>query len=144
MFPIRSSSQLPMVVLAAATMFAACAPNTSPARQATRHMPTDGPQPAEGQTIADMFAGKFPGVQVVRAQGGGITLRIRGAGTLYNDGEPLILVDGMRIMSGNGGLQFLNPADIATIEIVKDVGALAFYGIQGANGVVLIRTKRAQ
>lgn len=144
MFRIRSDSRLPLVVLAAATLFAACAPNGSAPRQAAPHMPADGPQQAEGQTLAEMFAGKFPGVQVVRAQGGGITLRIRGAGTLHNDGEPLILVDGMRIMSGNGGLQFLNPGDIETIEIIKDVGALAFYGVQGANGVVLIRTKRGR
>lgn len=142
MFRIRSDSQLPLVMLAAATMLAACAPSGSAARQGGARMPLDGPQQAEGQTIAEMFTGKFPGVQVIRAEGGGITLRIRGAGTLHNDGEPLILVDGMQIMGS--GLQHLNPGDIATIEIVKDVAALAFYGVQGANGVVLIRTKRGR
>ena len=138
--PVRTATLT--LVLASAATVGACAPSRAGSGSDAYPASPEGPVRAQGQTMAEIFAGKFPGVRVFRAPGGGISLRIRNAGTLANDGEPLILVDGVRIMSGNGGLLFLNPADIETIEVLKDMASLSFYGIQGANGVVLITTKR--
>lgn len=143
MFRRNAIARAVIGALAGVTVVAACAPvrpgSPDPARQASSH----GPQKAEGQTIAEMFAGKFPGVQVFPGPGGGVTLRIRNAGTIYNKGEPLIIVDGTRLMPGTGGLLLINPADIDTIEVLKDAASASFYGLQGANGVVLITTKRS-
>lgn len=122
---------------------AACAPpgrgTVPPAREASSR----GPQKAEGQTMAEMFVGKFPGVQVLPAPGGGISLRIRNGGTIYNRGNPLIVLDGVPMTPGTGELLFIDPDDIDTIEVLKDAASSSFYGLRGANGVVLITTKRS-
>lgn len=138
--PVRTATLT--LLLASVGTLVACAPSRSGSTRDAYPASAEGPKEAKGQTMEEIFSGKFPGVRVFRAAGGGISLRIRNAGTLYNDGEPLFLVDGVRIMSGNGGLLFINPADIQTIEVLKDMASLSFYGIQGANGVVLITTKR--
>ena len=129
------------LVIISAVLFSGCAPVRG-ASAGDHPASPGGARKAKGDTMDEIFAGKFPGVRVFRAPGGGISLRIRNAGTLYNDGEPLYLIDGVRVMSGSNGLLFINPADIDTIEVLKDMASLSFYGIQGANGVVLITTKR--
>lgn len=97
---------------------------------------------AGGQRLEDMFAGKFPGVEVLHVPTGGIRLRIRGMSTILGDTEPLYIVDGTRVQSGTGGLLFIDPGDIQKIEVLKDIGSTSLYGSEGANGVVLITTKR--
>jgi len=84
--------------------------------------------------------GKAAGVQVTTtsgAPGAGLSVRIRGVGTL-NNSEPIYVVDGV-IMND---VAFLNTADIASMEVLKDASATAIYGSRGANGVVMITTKR--
>ena len=93
--------------------------------------------------MAEIFVGKFPGVQVLPAPGGGISLRIRNGGTFYNRGNPLIVLDGVPMTPGTAELLFIDPDDIDTIEVLKDAASSSFYGLQGANGVVLITTKRS-
>lgn len=83
--------------------------------------------------------GRTAGVQVAQASGSpgsALTVRVRGAGTI-NNSDPLYIVDGMPV----SGLDFLNPNDIETINILKDAASAAIYGARGANGVVLITTK---
>ena len=58
--------------------------------------------------------------------------------------EPLYIVDGTPVLPGpNGGLIGINPRDIASIEVLKDAGSTAFYGLRGSNGVIVIKTKHA-
>ncbi|WP_258104081.1 TonB-dependent receptor [Marinoscillum sp. MHG1-6] len=83
--------------------------------------------------------GRTPGVQVTNLSGQpgeAPTVRIRGAGTTGN-AEPLYVVDGMVV----GGIDFLNPGDIESIDVLKDAASAAIYGARAANGVVLITTK---
>ncbi len=83
--------------------------------------------------------GRTAGVQVAQnsgSPGSTLTVRIRGTGTI-NNSAPLYLVDGMPVE----GIDFLNPSDIASINILKDAASSAIYGARGANGVVLITTK---
>lgn len=105
---------------------------------------SDQPASAGGQRMEDLFAGKFPGVEVFRVPTGGIRLRIRGASTLLGDTEPLYIIDGTRVQSGTGGLLFIDPGDIQKIEVLKDIGSTSLYGSEGANGVILITTKRGR
>lgn len=91
-------------------------------------------------TAMQSLQGKVPGVQIVSsgAPGSGPTVRVRGVGTLEGESSPLYVVDGMFL----DNIDFLNPADIETISVLKDASAAAIYGVRAANGVVLIETKR--
>ena len=90
----------------------------------------------------ELFAGRFPGVQVYAA-GGGIAVRIRGASSFHGSTQPLYVVDGQIITPEGDGLIGINPNDVARIEVVKNGGDLAMYGSRGGNGVIRITTKRA-
>ncbi|MCC6244993.1 MAG: SusC/RagA family TonB-linked outer membrane protein [Gemmatimonadaceae bacterium] len=96
-----------------------------------------------------LIQAKVPGVQVVdnNEPGGGISLRIRGASSINASSEPLFVVDGVPLQVGGGvsagrnPLNFLNPADIESMSVLKDASATAIYGSRGSNGVVIITTK---
>ena len=95
-------------------------------------------------TLAQGLQGMASGVQVVRTSGdpeGGTTIRIRGTATINNSAEPLFVVDG--IMVGTSA-NFLNPNDIESLEVLKDASATAIYGSRGANGVIMITTKKGE
>ena len=90
----------------------------------------------------ELLVGRFPGVEVLPIPGGGVSVRIRGATSLTLSTEPLYVVDGMPINTEPGGaLRWLAPQEISKIEVLKDIGSTAFYGVRGANGVILITTK---
>ncbi len=89
--------------------------------------------------IEQAMQGRAAGVQVTNLSGQpgeAPTVRIRGAGTTGN-AEPLYVVDGMVV----GGIDYLNPGDIESIDVLKDAASAAIYGARAANGVVLITTK---
>lgn len=94
--------------------------------------------------IGSALAAHVAGVTVTRTADGGISVRIRGQSSFYGNTEPLYVIDGFPIQPGPGGsLVGINPHDIASIEVLKDVASLAFYGVRGANGVILIKTKHS-
>jgi len=94
--------------------------------------------------VEKTLAAKVPGVIIQRNSDGTLSIRIRGATSIMGSGEPLYIVDGTEVLPGpNGGLAGLNPSDIASIEVLKDAGSTAFYGLRGSNGVIVIKTKRA-
>jgi TonB-linked SusC/RagA family outer membrane protein len=87
--------------------------------------------------------GKAAGVQVIRSSGqpqAGFSIRIRGTSTITSGSEPLYIVDGVPTASINE----INPADIESFSVLKDAASAAIYGSFGANGVVLITTKRGK
>jgi len=89
--------------------------------------------------IEQSIQGKTAGVNIMQesgSPGANMTIRIRGTGSNLNS-DPLFIVDGMR----TGGMDYLNPDDIESIEVLKDAASAAIYGAEGANGVVLITTK---
>ncbi|SKC03838.1 SusC/RagA family TonB-linked outer membrane protein [Dyadobacter psychrophilus] len=112
------------------------------------------------QTSVDqLIAGRSPGVQVTQSSsepGGGVTIRIRGANSINANNEPLYVIDGLPInntsvvpgstvvteQAPRNPLNALNPNDIESVEILKDASATAIYGSRGANGVILITTKK--
>lgn len=90
--------------------------------------------------------GRVPGLTVLRTPNGGYSLRIRGRSSFYGNDEPLIVIDGMPIRQGgaSNALMSLDPGDVARIDVLKDAGATAAYGVQGGNGVLLIATRRGR
>ncbi|MDR6782825.1 SusC/RagA family TonB-linked outer membrane protein [Pedobacter africanus] len=111
--------------------------------------------------ILQAMQANIPGMQIVQTTGlpgGGFSIRIRGQNSISNGSEPFYIIDGVPFTSvGLGGskdgiystrganpLASINPNDIESIEILKDADATAIYGSRGANGVVLVTTKRGK
>jgi iron complex outermembrane receptor protein len=108
----------------------------------------------------NLIQGKVAGVQVINntgAPGGASTIRIRGISSIRSGNAPLIVVDGVPLSGGStqpgldnalgstpgdNPLNFINSADIASMDILKDAAATAIYGSRGANGVIVITTKK--
>jgi len=118
----------------------------------------------QSNSVDQLLQGRAAGVQVIQngaAVGSGISVRIRGTNSLRGNNEPLYVIDGVIVSSagedvqpaggvGNSGqetqngLNGINPRDIESIEVLKDASATAIYGSRGANGVILITTKKGQ
>ncbi len=93
---------------------------------------------------AQMLQGRAAGVYVVAADnkpGAGVSVQIRGRRSFNAGNDPLYVVDGIPL---SGGLNDINPSDIESMDILKDASATAIYGSRGANGVVIISTKRGK
>ena len=90
--------------------------------------------------VGQALQGKVSGVYIVDAAkpGDNVSIKIRGLGTI-NDSDPLVVIDGVPT---DLGLSSLNTADIDRIDVLKDASATAIYGSRGANGVVMVTTKR--
>jgi TonB-dependent starch-binding outer membrane protein SusC len=113
-------------------------------------------------SVDEMMLGQAAGVQVIQSSGepgGAVSVRIRGASSVNAGNEPLYVIDGMPIDNSQVGtstsgidipgtrtprnpLATINPTDIESIEILKDASSTAIYGARGANGVILITTKK--
>ncbi|MEO7530391.1 MAG: carboxypeptidase-like regulatory domain-containing protein, partial [Sediminibacterium sp.] len=97
------------------------------------------------RSVQDLLRGNAPGLDVgfdASTKGSNASLLVRGRGSLTAGTGPLIVLDGA-IYNG-GGLEDINPNDIATVDILKDASAAAVFGSRGANGVILITTKRGK
>jgi TonB-linked SusC/RagA family outer membrane protein len=116
--------------------------------------------------VLEALSGRIPGLTAVQSSGtsgSSFTMQIRGRNSITQGSEPLILIDGVPFASGNeninsisssignsyegGGLSpfsGINPSDIESIEVLKDADATAIYGSRGANGVILITTKKGR
>ena len=90
-------------------------------------------------TMEELLLGRLPGVEVLRSGGGALSILIRGQGSIASGTEALIVIDG--VQSDGRELAGLNPKDVARVEVVKD-GTAALYGLRGANGVLIVTTKR--
>ena len=107
-----------------------------------------GAEAIEARVVTDVtsaLAGTAPGVQLISSSGdpasSGATIRIRGIGSMSASNSPLYIVDGMPY---DGSISDINPNDVESMSVLKDASASAIYGARGANGVVLITTKRAR
>jgi len=117
--------------------------------------------PGANASVEQALQGRVAGVQISQKSnepGGGLSISIRGSGSIQAGNEPLYVVDGVIVnngsVAGTGGVGFtgnqnprnplnsLNPSDIASLEVLKDASATAIYGSRGSNGVVIITTKK--
>lgn len=95
------------------------------------------------QRVDQALQGRASGVFILNQSGqpgGPTTIRIRGLNSITGSNQPLIVIDGLQ----GGSLESLNPNDIESMEILKDASATAIYGSQGANGVILITTRKGK
>jgi len=95
------------------------------------------------QRVDQALQGRAAGVMVLNqsgAPGGATTIRIRGSSSILGGNQPLVVIDGLQ----GGDLNSLNPNDVESMEVLKDASATAIYGSQGANGVILVTTKKGK
>ncbi|PPK99428.1 TonB-linked outer membrane protein, SusC/RagA family [Parapedobacter indicus] len=96
-------------------------------------------------SIENLLQGRASGLQIVKTSqdpGAGTTVRIRGGSSLRGSNAPLLVVDGFPLGDA-GNLKQINPADIVSIEVMKDASASSIYGSRGANGVIMVTTRKA-
>ena len=144
--PARALLAVALLVGLAAgcTRKAGKAPQPNPSGHATVTA-EDIERNAPDQPIEKVLQGRVAGVNVSRTPDGGIAVRIRGGSSFLGNNEPLYVVDGTPVSPGpSGSLQGINPYDIESIEVLKDAASTAMYGARGANGVIVIKTKRAR
>ncbi|GAB3993601.1 TonB-dependent receptor [Spirosoma daeguense] len=101
--------------------------------------------------VVEGLTGRMPGVVIQQntgAPGNAPSIKVRGLGSISAGNGPLVVIDGQPLNSGGltnaGGLNQLNPNDIDKIDILKDASATAIYGSRGANGVIMVTTKRGK
>jgi len=107
---------------------------------------TDALKAIPANSVDGLLQGRAAGLQVVNSSqdpGAGATVRIRGGSSLRGSNAPLVVVDGFPLGDA-GDMKQINPADIVSMEILKDASASAIYGSRGANGVIMITTKKAK
>ena len=154
---MRAVSRPALTVLSVALLgtLSACAPGAhvdrpapSPAQRANPAGAVTALDAAElersrSSTIEEILAGRVPGLQVARASNGDYQLRIRNAQSFIGNDEPLLVIDGMPVRAGgaSSALRALHPLDVARVDVLRDAGSTAFWGVRGANGVILITTK---
>lgn len=97
----------------------------------------------QGESIEKQIMSKSPGVVVTTNADGSIAVNIRGSSSKLSSNEPLYVIDDIPITPGPGGaLVGLNPHDIESIQVLKNPEDTGIYGSRGANGVIVIKTKR--
>ncbi len=94
-------------------------------------------------TVVEMLQGRVPGLEVLRLADG-VHLRLRGANSLIGSTDPLLVIDGQLVdpSGAASALAAIAPAEVARIDVLKDAGSTDIYGVRGANGVIVITTKR--
>ncbi|MDF7820816.1 TonB-dependent receptor [Runella sp. MFBS21] len=103
-------------------------------------------------SLTQALAGRMPGVQVNTNSGrpgGRTTIRVRGFSSINSSNNPLYVVDGVMLPQGNqnqfsSAIDYINPNDIVSVEVLKDASSTAIYGARGANGVILVTTKKGK
>lgn len=104
---------------------------------------SDDVKEANPNSLAEMLQGRVSGATVTVMPGGGLKVRVRNAPqSMMSGSEPLYVVDNMPMSTTNGVLYGVNPREVESITVLKDAASTAIYGSRGANGVILIKTKR--
>lgn len=94
--------------------------------------------------VEEVLQGRVAGLQVARLPNGELSLRIRGTTSVLGSNEPLLVLDDQIIAPSqvSSALAMLSPHDVLRVEVLKDAGSTAFYGSRGANGVIIVTTRR--
>jgi TonB-dependent starch-binding outer membrane protein SusC len=132
--------------IALAVLVSACAPRATQRGSSDSSLITqEDLAKYPGEPIERVIERKVPGVVAVRTASGGLMLQVRGQNSVDVDRvhPPLYVVNDMEYATGSDGAIGINPFEIASIKVLKGPET-AIYGIRGANGVIVIKTKQAQ
>ena len=116
----------------------------APARSSAATITAADIDHAPGLSLEELLVTRVPGLSLTRARDGHLVIHIRGTSTLLGDEEPLFVVNGLALETPIGGnLWSINPHDIESITVLRDAASTAMYGVRGANGVIVIKTKQS-
>lgn len=120
--------------------------STTGASAAGARVPPEEIAAFRGTRVEDLIQGRIAGVQVTRTGDGDYAIRIRGAQTVLGDGTPLYVIDGVQVRAPGllSALAGVQPQSVARIQVLKNAGDTAIYGVLGGNGVIVITTKRGR
>ena len=142
----RARYQIIPILAALVVALAACSARdgeSTPPRERGPVVTGEDIERSPTMSVEDQMTGRFPGVRIIHLPGGGFSVRMWGPTSLTSGQEPLYVVDGMPVrVDPNRGIYWLNPLDIASIRVLKDVADTAIWGVRGGNGVVVITTKK--
>jgi TonB-dependent SusC/RagA subfamily outer membrane receptor len=139
--------KLTRVFLPVLLVFAACSHRTAELSSPDSRPPgtvltADDISKSPGQSLEQLLVARVPGLAIERAADGHSKLVLRGRNTILGDDEILFVVNGIPLGPAvSGNLAAVDIHDIATVQILHDAVATAAYGVRGANGVIVIRTK---
>ena len=118
-------------------------PDLTPLLALMAEADTSGVQKRHQEPIASLIQRSTPGVRVSTSSDGSLRVRIRGSSSFEGNEEPLYVIDGVPVLIGGGRvLAGINPYDIESIKVLKGPPETTLYGVRGANGVILITTRR--
>jgi TonB-dependent SusC/RagA subfamily outer membrane receptor len=139
-----ASPRATLLTGALAAMLTACASSPNPEQdEPAPDLTAEDIQRTPDMPIEKALMARVPGLWVSRAPDGSLVMRIRRQTSINASEVPLFIIDGMAFDPGpNGSLTGINPYDIESIKVLKDPTDTAMYGVRGANGVIIITTKR--
>ena len=138
-----SRAALPVCVLIG--LAAGCAHSTTRRAPPSEPMVTAEDLEHRGEPIEKVLQDKVPGLLVTLAPDGSLAVQIRGPATFFGNNDPLYVIDDVPIRPGPAGaLSGVNPHDVESIRVLKDPAQTGIYGVRGANGVIVITTKKAE
>jgi TonB-dependent SusC/RagA subfamily outer membrane receptor len=135
-------SFLPLLLVLTACSHRTAAPPAADSRPPGTVLTADDIRRSPGQPLEQLLLARVPGLTIERAADGHSKLVLRGKNTILGDDEALFVVNGIPLGPAvSGNLAAVDIHDIETVQVLRDAVATAAYGVRGANGVILIRTK---
>ncbi len=133
---------LPLLLVLTACSPRKASPPTADSRPPDTVLTADDIRRSPGQSLEQLLLARVPGLTVERAADGHSKLVLRGKNTILGDDEVLFVLNGIPLGPAAGGnLLAVDIHDIETVQVLRDAVATAAYGMRGANGVIVIRTK---
>ncbi len=133
-----------------AALGAACGPRRPAAARAApapgARVPPEAIAAYRGTRVEDLIQGRVAGVQVSATGNGDYAVRVRGVNTVLGSDAPLFVIDGVQVRAPGvlSALAGVDPRSVDRIEVLKDAGSTAIYGVLGGNGVIVVTTKRGR
>jgi TonB-dependent SusC/RagA subfamily outer membrane receptor len=140
---VAKTMQLFLLLLLTGCLHRSAAPAASQDPPPYTVLTADDIRRSPGQSLEQLLLARVPGLILERAADGHAKLVIRGRNTILGDDEALIVLNGIALGPAIGGnLAAVDIHDIETVQVLRDAAATAAYGMRGANGVIIIRTKQ--
>ncbi len=140
--PKLTHTFLPLLLVLTACPHRKAASPTGVSRPPDTVLTADDIRRSPGQSLEQLLLARVPGLTIERAADGHSKLVLRGKNTILGDDEALFVVNGIPLGPAvSGNLAAINVHDIETVQVLRDAVATAAYGVRGANGVIVIRTK---
>jgi len=133
---------LPLMLILTSSLHRTAGSPTANSRSPDTVLTADDIRRSPGQSLEQLLLARVPGLTIERAADGHSKLVLRGKNTILGDDEALFVVNGIPLGPAvSGNLAAIDVHDIETVQVLRDAVATAAYGMRGANGVIVVRTK---